>query len=109
MRQKYEWSVRRTWASTKTECRAFKGESVPKKSGSILCEGNRVAQYQFIQKYHKKFGVRWLLRKFSMSPNAYYNYLKARKKECWKRTCRIQKRIITIYHREDGVPGYRQM
>ena len=37
------------------------------------------------------------------------NYLKARKKECWKRTCRIQKRIITIYHREDGVPGYRQM
>ena len=53
--------------------------------------------------------MRWLLRKFSMSPNAYYNYLKARKKECWKRTCRIQKRIITIYHREDGVPGYRQM
>lgn len=44
-----------------------------------------------------------------MSPNAYYNYLKDRKKEYRKRVSRIQKRIVAIYHQEDGVPGYRQM
>lgn len=44
-----------------------------------------------------------------MSPNAYYNYLKDRKKEYREHTRQIQKRIVTIYHREDGVPGYRQM
>lgn len=53
--------------------------------------------------------MRWLLRKFSMSPNAYYNYLKDRKKEYRKQASRIQKRIVAIYHQEDGVPGYRQM
>lgn len=47
-----------------------------KKSGSILCEGNRLAQYQFIQKYQQTFGVRWLLRRMNICPNAYYNYLK---------------------------------
>ena len=44
-----------------------------------------------------------------MSPNAYYNYRKNRKKEYRDRTTKIQKRIVSIYHREDGVPGYRQM
>lgn len=44
-----------------------------------------------------------------MSPNAYYNYLKDRKKEYRKRVSRIQKRIVAIYHQEDGVPRYRQM
>ena len=44
-----------------------------------------------------------------MSPNAYYNYLKDRKKEYRKRVSRIQKRIVAIYHQKDGVPGYRQM
>ena len=44
-----------------------------------------------------------------MSSNAYYNYLKNRKYEYRKRCSIIQKRMITIYHREDGVPGYRQM
>ena len=44
-----------------------------------------------------------------MSPNAYYNYLKDRKNEYHKRVSRIQKRIVALYHQEDGVPGYRQM
>ena len=44
--------------------------------------------------------MRWLLRKFSMSPNAYYNYLKDRKKEYRKQASRIQKRIVAIYHQD---------
>ena len=51
----------------------------PKKSGGILCEGNRLEAYRFIQKYNKYFGLRWLLRKFNIFPNAYYNYLNNQK------------------------------
>ena len=34
--------------------------------------------YRFIEKYHPVFGVRWLLKRLSIYPNAYYNYLKHR-------------------------------
>ena len=44
-----------------------------------------------------------------MSPNAYYNYLKNRKNEYRKRKCDTQRRIVYLYHRENGVPGYRQI
>lgn len=44
-----------------------------------------------------------------MSLNAYYNYLKDCKKEYWKRTGQIQKRIVDINHREDGVSGHLHM
>lgn len=36
--------------------------------------------YRFIQKYSYLFGVRWLLRRLNIFPNAYYNYLRNRKK-----------------------------
>jgi len=36
--------------------------------------------YRFIQKYSYLFGVRWLLRRLNICTNAYYNYLKRRKK-----------------------------
>lgn len=37
--------------------RSKKRKSILKKSGGILCEGNRLAGYQFIQKYYELFGV----------------------------------------------------
>ena len=43
--------------------RIAKGKCIPKKSGSILCEGSRLAKYQFIQKNQQEFGVRCLLRR----------------------------------------------
>ena len=36
--------------------------------------GNRLAAYQFIKEQHEEFGLRGLLRKLSICPNAYYNY-----------------------------------
>lgn len=74
-----------------------------KKSGSILCEGNRLAQYQFIQKYQQTFGVRWLLRRMNICPNAYYNYLKNKKHAYRQEKAEIQRKIVEIYHRENGV------
>ena len=32
-----------------------------KKSGGILCKGNRLEAYRFIEQYHNEFGIRWLL------------------------------------------------
>ena len=46
------------------------------KSGGILCKVNR-----FVREQHEKFGLRWLIRKLSIYPNAYYNHLKKRKAE----------------------------
>ena len=35
--------------------------------------------YRFIQENHVIFGIRWLLRRLNIFPNAYYNYLKNKK------------------------------
>lgn len=77
-----------------------------KKSGGILCEGNRLEAYQFIQKYNKKFGLRWILRKFNICPNTYYNYLKNRKADYHRHKDEIKTSIREIYHSHGGVDGY---
>lgn len=51
--------------------------------------------------------MRWLLRKFNIFPNAYYNYLKNRKSEYHKRKAKIKDFISTTYHAHNGVDGYR--
>ncbi len=54
-------------------------------------------------------GVRGLLRKFGICPNAYYNYRKNRKAEYHRRKTEILKTIDEIYHERNGIPGYRMM
>ena len=44
------------------------------KSGGILCKGNRLGDYRFIDQYQDEFGLRRLLRHIDVCPNAYYNY-----------------------------------
>ena len=78
-----------------------------KKSDGILCEGNRLEAYRFIQKYNKVFGLRWPLRKFNIFPNAYYNYLKNRKADYHRHKDEIKNSIREIYHSHGGVDGYR--
>ena len=65
--------------------------------------------YRFIQKYHDIFGVRWLLRRLNICPNAYYNYLKDRKSEYHATKRKILAEIRKIYHDHGGVDGYRSM
>ena len=64
---------------SKSNGRNAKGEFIIKKSDVIFCKGNRLKAYCFIDKYHKEFGIRWLLRRIGIYPNAYYNYRKHRK------------------------------
>ena len=51
--------------------------------------------------------MRWLLRKFGICPNAYYNFLKNRKSEYHKRKESIKASITDIYHSHGGIDGYR--
>ena len=51
--------------------------------------------------------MRWLLRKFNICPNAYYNYLKNRKADYHRHKDEIKNSIREIYHSHGGVDGYR--
>lgn len=44
-----------------------------------------------------------------MSPNGYYNYLKKRKQQYEEEKAEVQRKIVSIYHEANGVPGYRMM
>ena len=59
--------------------RSRKREPFPKKSGGILCKGNRLTVYRFIEENKDEFGLRWLFKRCNVYPNGYYNYLKHRK------------------------------
>lgn len=89
--------------------RGPKGGGIPKKSGGILCKGNRLEAYRFIDAYGKEFGIRWLLRRLDIYPNAYYNYRKHRKASYHAQKEQVQKEIEKIYHEHNGVDGYRSM
>ncbi len=86
-----------------------KGTCILKKSGRILRKGNRLEHYRFIDKHKQEFGVRWLLRRMGIYPNAYYNYRKDRKAEYQQHKERVKDKIQKIYHEYSGNPGYRMM
>ena len=59
--------------------------------------------------HKEEFGVRWLLRRLELWPNAYYNYRKHRKADYYAQKAEIQEQIRNIYHSHNGVDGYRSM
>ena len=59
--------------------------------------------------HHKEFGVRWLLHRLGICPNAYYNYRKHRKADYYTKKAEVQSQIRDIYHEHMGVDGYRSM
>ena len=65
--------------------------------------------YRFIKDNYEMFGVRWLLRKFSLCPNAYYNFLKARRSGALHSKQIACNEIKSIYHETNGILGYRNM
>ena len=55
------------------------------------------------------FGLRWLLNRLGIFPNAYYNHLKDRKAEYRRNKTKIISSITETYHERKGIPGYRVM
>ncbi|WP_425544797.1 IS3 family transposase [Clostridium subterminale] len=56
-----------------------------------------------------EFGVRWLLKRFKICPNAYYNYLKQRKNPFYENKKLVLNNIKDIFHSENGKMGYRMI
>ena len=54
-------------------------------------------------------GLRCLLRRLGIFPNAYYNHLKDRKSEYCRNKAKIISGITETYHERKGIPGYRLM
>ena len=65
--------------------------------------------YRFLDQHHKEFGIRWLLKRLGICPNAYYNYRKHRKADYYAQKAEVQEQIRDIYHSHNGVDGYRSM
>lgn len=65
--------------------------------------------YRFIDEYKYIFGTRWLLGKFKLSPNAYYNYRKNKKDSYRQNKSQIYKQIKEIYFNNNRIIGHRGM
>jgi len=59
-----------------------------------------------MEQHHKEFGVRWLLRRLELCPNAYYNYRKA---NYYVQKAKVHEQIQRIYHSHNGIDGYHSM
>ena len=70
---------------------------------------NELEAYRFIDNNRSELGVRWLLRRLGIYPNAYYNQLKHRKAGYCAKKQDVLSEIENIYHSNNGVVGYRSM
>ena len=52
--------------------------------------------YQFIDEHEQEFGIRWLLRRMGICPNAYYNYRKDRKAGYREQKEQFKNKILQI-------------
>ena len=76
---------------------------------SILRKGNRLEAYRFMEQHNREFGVRWLLKRLDICPNAYYNYRKYRKAAYYAQKEAVKALVREICHTHNGVAGYRTM
>lgn len=65
--------------------------------------------YRFIDENKGTFGLRWLFRRFNMSPNAYYNHLKDKKSGYREQKQKTREEIKNIYYANGGIVGHRGM
>ena len=65
--------------------------------------------YRFIDENLEEFGLRWLLRRMDICPNAYYNYRKDTKAEYHTSKDKTCQEIKGIYHEFGGIIGHRAM
>ena len=65
--------------------------------------------YRFLDKYKEFFGLRWLLRRLDIYPNAYYNYRKNRRASYHRKKQEIFHQIKSIYYNNNRILGHRPM
>ena len=65
--------------------------------------------YRFIDNNKSYFGLRWLCRRFCISPSCYYNYLKNKKRDYYEQRKLICEQIKHIYYNNNRTVGHRIM
>jgi len=65
--------------------------------------------YRFIDENKAEFGLRWLLNRIGIYPNAYYNYQKHNKAEYEASKASVCNEIANIFHELKGIIGHRAM
>lgn len=66
--------------------------------------------YKCIEKNKKEYGLNWLLKVCKVNKNSYYHFLKKHKNEhSDNKKEKIKEKILEIYHKHNGVPGYRMV
>lgn len=65
--------------------------------------------YRFIDNNKSYFGLRWLCRRFCISPSCYYNYLKNKKRDYYEQRKLICEQIKYIYYNNNRTVGHRIM
>ena len=58
-----------------------------------------------IEQHSREFGVRWLLRRLSICPNAYFSCRKHRKADYYAQKDAAKALIREIYHAHNGAAG----
>ena len=66
-----------------------------------------IRELRFIDRNHHVFGLRWLLARMGIYPNAYFHYRKHRKEKRKLRRKKVPALIPELYHKGHGVDGYR--
>ena len=65
--------------------------------------------YRFIDENKAEFGLRWLLNRMGICPNAYYNYQKHTKAGYEASKAAVCNEIASIFHELKGIIGHRAM
>lgn len=102
-------NLQRRYTSFRNVSINWKKKIFSKKSSNILCTGNWLEAYRFIDEHKDFFGLRWLLKYFHIYPNAYYNYRKNRKKSFLEQRQKIFEQMKRIYYNHNRILGHRPM
>lgn len=65
--------------------------------------------YRFIDNNKAEFGLRFLLSRFKLYPNSYYNYLKQKKSDYLNSKEQVKIEIRNIYYNNNRIIGHRGM
>ncbi|MED3324656.1 IS3 family transposase [Bacillus thuringiensis] len=80
-----------------------------KKDGNLLCQKPKLTRFQFIRRYHQRFGVRWLCHRLHVSVSGFYDYFHRKPTTSQKKRKKTAAYIVMQFKRFKGRMGYRKL
>ncbi|WP_421000797.1 IS3 family transposase [Carnobacterium maltaromaticum] len=76
-----------------------------KKSERLLCQEPKPLRFQFIHRYHKEFGIKWLCQKLKVSRQGYYRFIKHQTSDRQKKFSSLRSTIIALFFKFNSKMG----